>query len=297
MVKKIISHLAPRHMDDFLAISILKTKYPEGKIEFIHPQKVPYEYISSPEICVVDVGGIFSPELKNYDHHQRLTLHSSFMLVLIHEFENKSLVKKITESQAAKFIDLTDRYGVKKASELTGCPLDSEEDRMRKEILLIDLTKWGETVGKIALNLFLIYDKYSDWIRNFYKHLDEKSLLDEPRMLLAREEALFREKLSKVQVIQSGGLKILISSETLAPNHFRVFNEMGADIIIERNSMNKQHTSIIKNTSSSKTTKIDLSRIFDIYQKVFVHPNGFIAVVNVPFEGVDIEKILKTLLA
>jgi hypothetical protein len=296
MVKKIVSHVSPRHMDDFLAISFLKTKYPQAELEFVHPQRVPYEYIIDPEICLVDVGGKFDPEFKNYDHHQNLNLRASFILVLIYEFTNKALVKKITETQVVRFIDLTDRYGVKKASELTGVPLNSEEDRMRKEILLIDLSKYSQIVGEIALESLSTFDKYPDWLRNFYQRLDEKGLLDEPRAILAREELLYQEKLKKAQIIQRKDLKILISDESLAPNHFRVFNETGADLVIERNAMNVQHVSVIKNTSSSKTKDIDLAKVFDLYPKVFIHPNGFIAVVGVPFENVDIEKILKILL-
>jgi hypothetical protein len=216
--------------------------------------------------------------------------------MLIHEFENKTLVKKLVEKEAIRFIDLTDRYGVKKASEVVGVPLNAEEEKMRKEILLIDLKKWGEIIGKIAIETLLIYDKYSDFIRNFYKKLDEKGFLNEPKEILAREEALYQEKLAKAKIIQKSDLKILISDESLAPNHFRVFNELGVDLIIEKNSMNKEHTSVIKNTSSSKTKDIDLAKVFDLYPKVFIHSNGFIAVVGVPFENVDIEKILKILL-
>jgi len=295
MVKKIVSHLNPRHFDDFLGIAFLKTKYPQAELEFVHPQKVSYDYIINPETCLVDVGGKFDPFLKNYDHHQRLSLKSSFLLVLINEFENRSLVKKVIQKEAVRFIDLTDRYGVKKASEIVGVPLDAEEDKMRKEILLVDITKYGEAIGRIALEFFLVYNKYSDWIRNFYKSLDEKNFLDEPRAILAREEALYQEKLSKVQVLQKNDLKILVSYESFAPNHFRLFNETGADLLIERNSMNKEHTSIIKNTSSPKTAQIALAKIFNLYPKVFIHQNGFIAVIDIPFEKVDVEKILKLL--
>jgi hypothetical protein len=296
MMQKVVSHLNPRHMDDFLAIAFLKSKHPKAEIEYVHPQKVPYDYFINPEICLVDVGGKFDPSCKNYDHHQNINLRASFVLVLIHEFENRSLVKKITEKEAVRFIDLTDRYGVKRASELTGVQLNTDEDRMRKEILLIDLSKWGELVGKIVLDTFLVYDKYSDWIRTFYQRLDEKGLLDESRTILVREEALYQEKLSKVQIIEKNDLKILISEESFAPNHFRLFNETGVDLIIEKNAMNEKHTSVIKNTASLKTKNIDLSKVFNVYSKIFIHPNGFISVIDVPFEKVDIEKILQIFL-
>jgi hypothetical protein len=291
MIKKIVSHLNPRHMDDFLAIVVLKVKYPEAEVEYVHPQRVPYEYLVDSEICLVDVGGKFEPSLKNYDHHQNLELPSSFVLVLIHELNQKIHVKELVEKQVVQFVDLTDKYGVKKASEMTGVPLNTDEDRMRKEILLIDLSKHGQVVGEIVFKTLLAFDKYSDWIKEFYQRLDEKGLLDEPRAILAREEALFRERLARAQVFQRGDLKILVSDESLAPNHFRAFNELGVDIIIERNSMNRKHVSIIKNTSSPKTAQIDLAKVFDLYPKIFIHSNGFIAVVNVSFEEIDIEKI------
>jgi hypothetical protein len=41
---------------------------------------------------------------------------------------------------------------------------------------------------------------------------------------------------------------------------------------------------------------MDLSRVFEEYSRVFLHPNGFLAVLEVPFEEVDKEKILKILL-
>jgi hypothetical protein len=61
--------------------------------------------------------------------------------------------------------------------------------------------------------------------------------------------------------------------------------------------MNEKHTSIIKNTILSKTKDIDLAKVFSIYEKIFLHPNGFIAVVNSSIEQIDIEKVLDVLLA
>jgi hypothetical protein len=277
-------------MDDFLGIALLKTIYPKAELEFVHPQRVPAEYVASPNICLVDIGGKFEPSLKNYDHHQSEIIPSSFVLVLKHELE---VSEDLLNKQAIQFIDLTDRYGVKKASEICQVPLNPEEDQMRKEILLINLSKYGQIVGEIVLET-LSFDKYSDWIRTFHKKLDEKGLLDEPRTELARQEALFQEKLAKATLIERQDIKILISHESLAPNHFRCFNELNVDIIIEKNSMNPAHTSIIKNTS--KTNHIDLSKVFDIYSKVFFHSNGFIAVVDTPIELIDLEKIISQIL-
>jgi hypothetical protein len=204
-------------------------------------------------------------------------------------------ISSLFKSQVVRFIDLTDRYGFKKAAEIERISLNPEEDRMRKEILLVDLATHGEEVGKLVWET-LVVNTYSEWIRTFYQKLDEKGFLDEPRKVLEKEENLFREKLAKAKILQKDDLKVLVSNETLAPNHFKVFNESGVDLIIEKNSMNPKHTSIIKNTSSSKTINIKLAKVFTLYPKVFLHQGGFIAVIDVPIEEVSVGKILEAIL-
>ena len=290
---KIISHLNPRHMDDFLAIAILKTKYTDAEIDFVHPQSVPNSYLEDPEIILVDVGGNYNPQLKNYDHHQDLNLPSSIVLVLKDEFEGILNLTKILSSQTINFIDTTDRFGVKQASEIAGVPLNKEEDKMRKEILLIDLKKHALEVGKIYLETIEIV-KYSEWLNTFYKKLDDAKLLDEPREILKKEEESFYDKLSKSRAIKIKNLNVLISTESLAPFHNKAF-DLGTDIIIEKNSMNPQHTSIIKNTNSPKTKSIDLAKVFNLYPKVFIHQNGFIAVIEAEISTVDYAKIIELL--
>jgi len=291
-------------MDDFLGIALLKFKYPEAKIEFIHPQSVPSEYLQDPEIALIDVGGDYNPQLKNYDHHHDINIPSSVYLVLLGEFadfkpyirlksatENFDL-EKILNSQTLLFIDLTDRYGAKKASELTQVMLDKKEDGMRKEILLIDLQKYGYEVGRTAIQTLSTFQIYSEWLQNFYNQLDEQGFLDEPRAIIKKEEEAFFEKLSRARAIEIAGFKVIISNESFAPFHYKVF-EMGAELIIERNSMNPKHTSIIKNTSNPKTSGLDLSGVFEIYPKIFLHPNGFIAVVDANIEDIDPDLIVK----
>jgi len=290
---KIISHLNPRHMDDFLSIAILKTKYPDAEIDFVHPQSVPDSFVKDPEIILVDVGGNYNQQLKNYDHHQDLNLPSSIVLVLKDEFEGILNLTKILSSQTINFIDTTDRFGVKEASEVAGVPLNSGEDKMRKEILLIDLKKHALEVGKIYLETIEIV-KYSEWLNTFYKKLDDAKLLDEPRKIIKKEEEAFYDKLSKSRAIKIKNLNVLISGESLAPFHNKAF-DLGTDIIIEKNSMNPQHTSIIKNTNSQKTKGIDLAKVFNLYPKVFLHPNGFIAVIGASIHEIEPAKIIELL--
>jgi len=286
MVRKVVTHKEPRHWDDFIAVSILKMSYPDAVVEVVHPQEVLQEYYQDKGVCLVDVGGRYEPELFNFDHHQDLSLNCSLILVLKHVY-GLSVMSKVL-----RFIDIGDRFGVKRASEEVGVILDREEDRMRREILLIDISKYGSEVGVVLWDNLLI-DDYSLWIRKVYTELEAKGLLDEPRRKLHEEEVRYLEKVRRAMFLEYNGLRVCLSDESFAPYHSRLFQEYGVDLLIERNSMEKSHTSVIKNTSSPVASMIDLSKVFEVYPKVFLHKGGFIAVVGVPFENVDKDLVVR----
>jgi hypothetical protein len=289
MVKKIVTHKEPRHWDDFIAVSLLKRSYPEAVVEVVHPQGVPMEYYQDGEVCLVDVGGRYEPEWMNFDHHQDLSLNCSLILVLKHVY-GLSVMSKVL-----RFFDVADRFGVKRASEELGVRLDPQEDAMRREILLIDLNEYGVQVGEVMWDNLLI-DDYSLWIRKVYTELEDRGLLQEPRRRIREEEERYREKVSKVEVREYGDVRVAFSAESLAPYHYRFFQESKANLLIERNAMSREHTSVIKNTSLDKAKDIDLGKVFEGYPKVFLHQGGFIAVVGVPYEEIDKEKVVQLVL-
>ena len=234
----------------------------------------------------MDVGGRYEPELMNFDHHQDVSLSCSLVLVLRHVYGLSVM------SRVLRFIDVADRFGVKRASEEVGVRLDPQEDAMRREILLIDLNRYGSDVGEVLWDTLLI-DDYSLWIRKVYAALDERGLLDEPRRKIREEEERYREKVGKVEIREYGDVKVAFSAESLAPYHYRFFQESGVVLLVERNSMSREHTSVIKNTNLERAKDIDLSRVFEEYPRVFLHPNGFIAVIGVRYEEVDKERVVK----
>ena len=285
-MRKIVTHKEPRHWDDFIAVALLKRSYPDALVEFVHPQQVPQEYYEDREVCLVDVGGRYEPEWMNFDHHQDVSLNCSLVLVLRHVYGLSVM------SRVLRFIDVADRFGVKRASEEVGVRLDPQEDAMRREILLIDLNRYGGEVGKVLWDTLLI-DDYSLWIRKVYAALDEIGLLDEPRRKIREEEERYREKVGKVEIREYGDVKVAFSAESLAPYHYRFFQESGVVLLVERNSMSREHTSVIKNTNLEWAKDIDLSRVFEEYPRVFLHPNGFIAVIGVRYEEVDKDRVVK----
>ena len=294
MVKKIVSHLPPRHLDDWLAISLLLTKYPEAQVEYVHPQQVPENYKNDPSIILVDVGGIFEPRFKNYDHHQDLNLPSSLILVLCNEFS-------YTPSDIALpfilAIDLIDRKGLKYASEVYKIEPSAKIDKYRKIILL---SEPNDTAGYFLISLIEStepsYITYDEFIVALYTILDKKGLLEEAKKKFEEEKKEFERKIKNLVVLDFttdlGMLKVGLSKESLAPHHFEVFKKFNLDLIIERNKLNPQHTSIIKNTAKEISKKIDLAKLKNYYPVVFLHPTCFICVIDKPPEDLNIKEIL-----
>lgn len=112
-------------------------------------------------------------------------------------------------------------------------------------------------------------------------------MLEEGKRLLEEEERKAREILERAQTIHYKGLKILYSKETLPDKS--VLQEYS--LLIERNAFNPKHTSIIRGKAD-----VDLSRVFRKYEKVFLHKNGFIAVINREVEEIDPRVIANLLL-
>ena len=66
MIKTIVTHPGGAHKDDFLACSVILSKFPVS----IFRRDPTEEELADPEIAVVDIGNHYDPNLNNYDHHQ-----------------------------------------------------------------------------------------------------------------------------------------------------------------------------------------------------------------------------------
>ena len=79
----ILTHPGKAHFDEFFAISLILAI--QATSSFTIERRDPTaEELQRPDIWVVDIGGQYVPELKNFDHHQDLELGVSFVLVATH---------------------------------------------------------------------------------------------------------------------------------------------------------------------------------------------------------------------
>jgi len=276
---KIVSHLKPRHLDDYLSIMLLKSKYPTADVEYVHPQRVPQEYYADKEVYLIDVGGEYNAELKNFDHHQDKNIQCSFCLVLLHEFDAQFLNLKTVQA-----IDVIDRFGYMFAVNQGLTVPNKDVENLRKILLLVEPSKQA---GDIACDVLkrIAEGKEQDDLNMFitllYREFDAFGLLEEAKKVFEAEEKLFKEKLSRAEIKNLGNLTIAISYETLSPRYGEVFSQ-GIDIIIERNAFDPKHSSFIINTSSNKLKQRNFN--LENFPIVFKHATGFITVVDMPIE-------------
>ena len=285
-ITKIVSHKNPRHLDDFLAIALVKNKAPNAILELVTPQQIPQEYLTNEKVALIDVGGEFNPIYFNYDHHQNIYSYpSSVVLVLkdIYKVEN-------FDYEFLATLDYIDRFGYPEAKKKFGLKPSDEMQEKLKIILMADLNDI-ETCKIIADKIFTDVDNM--WkdealdtiLKELYDVLYSNKKLDKALQQIEREKKQFQEKLENATTREINGTKVIISNSSFAPFHKKAFDKLEADVIVERNVMNPNQTSIIKNTAKENSKNIELEKIFDNYPKVFLHGTGFMAVVDVAIDN------------
>lgn len=108
---KIITHNGQFHADEVFACALLLEHVGELEIERTRViDAVEYSDIST---FIVDVGGIYDPEMKNFDHHQDETLEASNVLVLFYLRDAGYISEKLLLRYLGMFreISMIDRNG------------------------------------------------------------------------------------------------------------------------------------------------------------------------------------------
>lgn len=141
---------------------------------------------------------------------------------------------------------------------------------------------------KFAAKMNASYESFIDLMYSLLSHTEE---LQRAKEKLEKEKQELERRLREVKVIEINGIKVGISTESLAPRHSEVFQRTGIDMLVERNSMKREHTSLIVNTLSPNK-----DRAYEIREglikgipEVFRHQTGFIVVVDKGVEEFQID--------
>jgi uncharacterized UPF0160 family protein len=108
---RIITHNGQFHADEVFACALILEHVRELKIE--RTRVINDVEYSNKETFIVDVGGIYDPEMRNFDHHQDETLEASNMLVLFYLRDNGIISEKLLLRYLDMFreISMIDRNG------------------------------------------------------------------------------------------------------------------------------------------------------------------------------------------
>jgi len=263
----IIHHPKPYHLDDFLAVSLLLYKYSSDDVTRITVSQFSLEDVEKLAsqydlVIAVDIGKILyiSPNIKIYDHHHDIDIPSSLVLVLKHEFPE--LWRKITNIPKLRnlinFIDFRDRFGLPKA--LQKFSISDNVGIIRFYDILLSQEPSRE-VGEAFINLVNSYYSVSE----------------------------------KVSVYNISGIKVAVTEEDpkKLPTSV-IFDVIDAELLLQPNVRNLNHTSVIKNSLSPKYNSLNLANLKSRYNVVFLHPNGFLAVIDKPVSRLkhEIDKIV-----
>lgn len=278
-MKKIVSHKEPRHMDDFLALCLAKFLYPNAEIEYVSPQEVPKEYLEDNEVLVIDVGMKYEETKNNFDHHSDTKIPCSFFLIYRH------LLKSEPIGDLFQAVDIIDRLGPKYL------PLTEEERVFWQIIPLYNPEIVYQTVANFILGRNIssksILDALVELNETIRKnHPDEAKRVD---TLLLETQKNLQKYLENLEIYEKFNLKIGISKINANKLQGKIFEITHLDILIEPNSFNSNHTSLIVNSLSPKKEKAydfadSLAKNFEI---VFTHPNRFIRVINAPIDKIS----------
>ncbi len=78
---KVITHDTSFHADEVVAVAMLKRAGFEIDLIRTRDTEVLTAALADPGIAVIDVGGVYNPEMLNFDHHQDMSLQSAAGLI------------------------------------------------------------------------------------------------------------------------------------------------------------------------------------------------------------------------
>lgn len=109
-IRKIVTHGGKYHADELLAITIL-ADYHNTEVENLNIKRIVHgenldKYLDNSETYVLDIGGIFDPTQRNYDHHQNGGLAATCKLILTQFYDGLKL------AELSKFVDYVSNIDV-----------------------------------------------------------------------------------------------------------------------------------------------------------------------------------------
>jgi len=252
-IKCIVTHSGTAHVDDFLAVCLLLVKYPWATI-----LRVSNIDKFDKNSVYVDIGGKLDPQNMVFDHHQDLSINSSFILVLtyVYGYSYEELPKIL------KYLDIRDRLGRRAINGAEG------QSSLLETMLLQAFSQMRQITPFDSFHNIMI--KIGKELLSYIE--DYKSAKNNIRLI--------HTKYGLVAV-----LKTAISIDIVK----EVIGDKGPLIgVIQPSVRNSQRTSIIR---VDDNPHFDPTKVKS-YPIVYTHPTGFVRIISVPLNKANVDMII-----
>jgi len=265
MKTSIITHPGKAHFDEFLAISLVLAvhgKTEEG-IDFIIERRDPDTAdLDDPNTWVIDVGGRYEPDKKNFDHHQDLDLGGSFVLVA----DYLGISDRLKNMSWWSFKDRMDRFG----------PVNVAREFGVKSLI--------ETYSPFEAWFLTLFEKNPSSVRHFmYKF--GVYIIDQADLLTRR--LVFWDKCERIEIKGKTVLVGLTEDSSGLDDYCRSLSTNPVDIAISYDRRGKGWR-LYRIDTPSNNRSVDFTRIESYDEILFAHKNGFIAKTK---KKIDFERV------
>lgn len=246
MIKRIITHGGTAHADDFLAVAILLTKFP--KAEVLRVDTID-SIDDESEAIFIDIGGKFDNEVF-FDHHHDKNLPASLTLVIQRFFPEIPV-----DLDELRFINDWDTKG----------PIATQK------IWNLRLPEFRDPIAEMVLRLFskATIIKPGDFLHEMLKEIGKEFL----NML--REQSEFINEAKRAEVLTVKGLKVVKLDTTVPIRFIKKVHDVA--VVIQPNQRVQGAVTL---TRVDDHPRVDFNRLRNKVPTHFIHPNGFMAVVD-----------------
>ena len=272
---KAATHGQPNHLDEMVAICLLKAAYDIDQVDFLSRDEITPEKLDEYDF-VVDIGGEYDPERGRFDHHQgndpRVVNKSAAGLV----FDFLVSEGKITEDEAdylrpvIKLVDMTDNGLIK----------PDPNDPLRRAYTLLSVSSFIKSITGMRHNP----DKDREFADMFQNVVDKW-------IEFAQQWGKCKKEIDEEGIVV-GRAVLLTSAENYGPPMLEYLSEKTIfELVGFQAEPSKFILRVVEEPDGTK--RITLNKDM-LPQAQFVHRNGFMAVYRNMSQAIeDIRQIYK----
>ncbi len=259
MSSRIVTHGGGAHMDDLISVCIVLAM--DDDIKCVERRPVEPEEIADPAVWVLDQGGVYDPENRNFDHHHFPAGTRKCTLSLI--ADHFDLRNDLDEMVWFRVLVLDDTLGpIKTAGELD-CSATLLKGLLKGPVNEFVLARFEQAKKLDSDNeLIKLLSEIGTHIVTNIRNMKE-------RIQLIREKVEFEEV---------NGLKVLFFMEDvpdpkLSINAYLKETDNKAGVLVVANTRDRGWSL----SRVGDHPRVDFRRIKDADDVTFVHANGFVA--------------------